>query len=555
MMDHNFSFQNPRELQLEIERLTDAFLDKQLSEDDAQQLHSLLAHSEEAREYYIRTMQWNTAASEVALLNAEVSGDAECLQNNGLHNQEPQFSLLSKRNLLMVAGFAIAATMLLMFTPSIFRPQYEPSVLETGDSIQKYTSQFYIAEQISFETSRSDPSDKSSLRAGDIRKIESGIAEFVFASGAIAKVPAPAVLRIDSAWKAELLAGNVIVTVPPQAIGFQLETEESKLLDLGTQFAVNRDDTAQCTHIKVLSGSVEVQEKSRKSGRTRVLKTNESQCISSNGFIVTDSGDTNRFHFIDAVESRGSSVRSVSLSRSVVCHFEQVDRRPALSEKDFEKVVVPLNTPSGQLEIFDALSNRSDYLLGQGKSGNGLRLDGVLFGKLVLPDEAFLAERIQIAFWINSPGIEAVPPEGSIVSLALPNSQQSNDRTFVDVMLCRTPVHGPLGSVSISFDDLAITASTVVSDGKWNEVIVELQRNATLPTKWQATIRVNGRLDGITSIHRNPIYQESPIPSSQDGSTNLTTKGTPKTQIQIGKSVNDAKASFIGQLDELQISW
>ncbi len=100
------------------------------------------------------------------------------------------------------------------------------------------------------------------LRVGEVVpshsvKFESGILEIVFLSGAMIVVEGPAKLDLVSVDKAFLHNGKVRCYVPPAAVGFSIETLNTKYLDLGTEFGVEiKPDGKQELH--VFDGEVRV---------------------------------------------------------------------------------------------------------------------------------------------------------------------------------------------------------------------------------------------------------------------------------------------------------
>jgi len=87
-------------------------------------------------------------------------------------------------------------------------------------------------------------------------KLDHGFAQIEFFSGATLLVEGAAELEIVSAWEARCLSGKVRVRVPPAARGFRLMAPGMKLVDLGTEFAVNVDAAGQSAAVRVFEGEV-----------------------------------------------------------------------------------------------------------------------------------------------------------------------------------------------------------------------------------------------------------------------------------------------------------
>jgi ferric-dicitrate binding protein FerR (iron transport regulator) len=93
-----------------------------------------------------------------------------------------------------------------------------------------------------------------------------GLARLQFAQGAEVSLEAPADLELVSASRCILHAGRLVAKVPPQAIGFVVETREAILRDLGTEFGVSVSGTG-AADMQVFDGLVDVEP--RVAGGTR----------------------------------------------------------------------------------------------------------------------------------------------------------------------------------------------------------------------------------------------------------------------------------------------
>ena len=98
------------------------------------------------------------------------------------------------------------------------------------------------------------------LLAGDQLNMERGLVELVFHdTGVHAIATAPLSLTANSSKRIFLRNGNVKLTVPPQGIGFIVETAEREITDLGTSFVVTA--VTGGSKVFVLDGEVSLGEK------------------------------------------------------------------------------------------------------------------------------------------------------------------------------------------------------------------------------------------------------------------------------------------------------
>lgn len=95
----------------------------------------------------------------------------------------------------------------------------------------------------------------SALEPGWLR-LEAGLAQVVFYSGARVVIEGPAELQLVSPTEAVCPTGRLLAEVPQPARGFRLRTDHLKVVDLGTAFGV--DATRGRTEVHVFKGKVDV---------------------------------------------------------------------------------------------------------------------------------------------------------------------------------------------------------------------------------------------------------------------------------------------------------
>jgi hypothetical protein len=89
-------------------------------------------------------------------------------------------------------------------------------------------------------------------------RLEAGLAQVVFYSGARVVIEGPAELQLVSPTEAVCPAGRLLAEVPRAARGFRLKTDQLNVVDLGTAFGI---DAAQGrTEVHVFKGQVELLE-------------------------------------------------------------------------------------------------------------------------------------------------------------------------------------------------------------------------------------------------------------------------------------------------------
>jgi hypothetical protein len=115
-----------------------------------------------------------------------------------------------------------------------------------------------------WNSSGESPRVGAPIEPGQLR-LESGLAQVVFYSGARIVIEAPAQLHVVSSGRAVCLQGRMIAEVPPEAHGFQVETPTAVVTDLGTSFGLDVKDRR--TELHVFKGSVDLE--------TAAVRTNQ----------------------------------------------------------------------------------------------------------------------------------------------------------------------------------------------------------------------------------------------------------------------------------------
>jgi hypothetical protein len=103
------------------------------------------------------------------------------------------------------------------------------------------------------------------LKAGKYR-LDQGLVHLQFAGGVMVYVEAPARFDAISDNRVVLHGGRLSANVPPEGIGFTVETPEAEVVDFGTEFSVEVDSGASEVH--VFEGLVRVQPRVKKDGTT-----------------------------------------------------------------------------------------------------------------------------------------------------------------------------------------------------------------------------------------------------------------------------------------------
>ena len=219
------------------------YLDGAITEDELQSLEELLRNSAEARAT-LRSLatidaKWQQLAADEASLHSERASTAG--SESAVRMQVPLWLTLTTIATALVVG--------------AFGWVRAPQVLSTQPELG-------IARVIRIEgdgTTDGDGNivDGSELFAGEEVEMQRGLIELAFRqTGVHVVATAPLKLKLDSNQRVSLHEGQVKLVVPPQGVGFVVDTAQRKFVDLGTSFVVTANATG--SEVLVLDGQISV---------------------------------------------------------------------------------------------------------------------------------------------------------------------------------------------------------------------------------------------------------------------------------------------------------
>lgn len=141
-----------------------------------------------------------------------------------------------------------------------------------------------------------DRREGTRLGRGRLRLV-SGTAVVHFDGGALALLTGPAELDLESDDSARLVAGDVTIHAPEEAIGFTLRTPGHEIIDLGTEFHVTVGKTGE-TAVEVLDGEIETRPRNGGERRGRILERGRAVRLDPDGQVQDEefAPTTPRFH-------------------------------------------------------------------------------------------------------------------------------------------------------------------------------------------------------------------------------------------------------------------
>ncbi|MEM9282580.1 MAG: hypothetical protein AAGA96_12195 [Verrucomicrobiota bacterium] len=206
--------------------------DETLSKDGFAELDGMLQHDAEARALYRSFTGMHRQLEDGALLS---------------ESQEPAPVIPFRKKpvvgWLVAAAAAVVALLALM--PSISEPSPEPIP----------TAVLTRAIDVEWEHHRRFQATVGEAITERYLRLTTGIAQVQFASGALVTIEGPAKLRIDDPMKCFSHHGKLTAYCPESAHGFEIRFPGGKVIDLGTEFALNTEEGKK-TDVHVLDGEV-----------------------------------------------------------------------------------------------------------------------------------------------------------------------------------------------------------------------------------------------------------------------------------------------------------
>ncbi|QQL44467.1 FecR domain-containing protein [Sulfuriroseicoccus oceanibius] len=248
------NYQPPKELRTLVDRALDQTI-------DAQQLAHLeqLLQDEDALRYYL-----DLAGLDSALRNYAGSPLGQAMMGNQL--PAPLSARLARfaRSLRVPAAAAALLVTGLFIGKQIYAPEAPTFASSSSSTTAKKatdanTVAANITSMVGVRWNDGVPPKNIGLKASDPPiKWGAGLMEVTFASGVRALIEGPAELNVTGPNEAFMTNGRLVADVPKGAEGFTVHHSQGKVIDLGTEFAVNIHDELSPVEIGVFSGEVDV---------------------------------------------------------------------------------------------------------------------------------------------------------------------------------------------------------------------------------------------------------------------------------------------------------
>ena len=215
--------------------LTGRLCDEQITEEEFAELDQILRADAEAREAYRVYLEMHEH-----LVTGALESESEEAASKTI------FPFPITRSAI---GLAAAALVTAGFFLHVWVAPQEQVAEPTPDFVLTRAIDVEWEHKTRFRAIVGEPITEPALR------INSGIAQVQFASGATVTVEGPAKLRLDDPMKCFHHHGKLTAYCPESAHGFMIRFPGGRVIDLGTEFALNSEQGGK-TDVHVLDGEV-----------------------------------------------------------------------------------------------------------------------------------------------------------------------------------------------------------------------------------------------------------------------------------------------------------
>jgi ferric-dicitrate binding protein FerR (iron transport regulator) len=352
------------------------------------------------------------------------------------------------------------------------------------------------------------------LAAGTVR-LDSGLVEVTFDSGASVVLEGPAEFRLESSKRGFLASGKLVAQVPGPAAGFIVNTPTANVVDLGTSFALDVSQS-KGTEVHVLEGVVEVSSNDSQAATKRTLRAREAVVVAGALRPIAFAPDS--FTSAPGGDSYSPAYNYVHYS------FDEGDGTAVGDSHD--------GSFSGD---FRSAGQDTSSPWVPGVFGEALRFDGQDdYVRTAFPGISGNLPRT-IAFWVKVPPQSTHEDAYAILSWG---KKVARGQKWV-VQWNTKPNQGVVGATRVSIEGGHFVGTTDLRDGLWHHVAIVYIGGESANVASHVRLYVDGVFDGISG-------------ASASVEIDTETLGEDAMPMRIGRYMQK-NLFFSGSLDELYV--
>lgn len=314
-----------------------------------------------------------------------------------------------------------------------------------------------------------------SINRGKI-SLDAGYSEIQMSNGVTLLLEAPIQLDIRAHDLIILEKGKLVAKVPPQAIGFRVDTPSSEIIDLGTEFAVDVNEIGE-SQVHVLEG--EVKARSSKLQTYKMLRKNQALSFSLDEKVEFIKSSPNLFM---------RSLPGKSTSNPDYLHWSFNHKQASAFASD-GKGIAGKHYPAYDRTKTES-ANAPDIKQIDGVFGKAIEFNGINnWLETDFPGIAGDAPRT-VSFWVKVPKDIKKHEVFGIVSWGTQefySAWQISPNPFSR--------NGPLGALRIGTYNAQVVGSKDLRDGQWHHVAVVLYGGETSDISTHVLMYVDGELE------------------------------------------------------------
>lgn len=309
------------------------------------------------------------------------------------------------------------------------------------------------------------------LGSGSI-ELSEGYSELTLSNGVILVLEAPVKLTLQSENKVFVDSGKLVAKVPPNAIGFRIDTPSAEIIDLGTEFGVDVLANGD-SQVHVLEGEV----------KARASKLQSYQHLKKDQALAFNHADD-----IEHIHSNPKEFRRVlpgnSAERPNYLHW-------SFDEKENNKF----------LALSNGFDNSEFYAIDQSQKQTPIELLDGVYGRAInfngnghwletnFPGIGNNDPRT-VSFWVKVPSDFSTDNAYGIINWGL----QEN---YASWQISPNPEknNGELGRIRIGTYNAQVVGHTDLRDNQWHHIAVVLYGGETSDVSTHILLYVDGKLE------------------------------------------------------------
>lgn len=247
--------------EMKPEERIDRYLLGQATAEDVEVLNELLAKDEQLRKLYRLRVALEGGYREAAVRDETVGRALLPVADKTISAQTGRSArptIVDSRSMLF--GFVVAASLAAVALFAITQwSHFDRETPTSGDFTASVNPIARLVASVDADWRNIEPMPGALLEAGSFR-LDAGTVELEFNQGARVTLQGPSHFELKSTDLLHVSSGNLVARIPEEAIGFTITTDETEVVDLGTEFGLRVGDDQQ-TEVHVIDGLVEVFER------------------------------------------------------------------------------------------------------------------------------------------------------------------------------------------------------------------------------------------------------------------------------------------------------